>query len=125
MLAKLWKKVLLAICIIACIYNVMSKIVNRHSLEINLESVNDGNTVFNFERDKKEQKDSEVIDGVINNTQVNNEEMQQTNEATTDDASNENTETEVVSEEESQDQEENNTENQKKSNKNVQYMKFY
>ena len=46
MLAKMWKKVLLAVCIIACIYNVMSKLVNRHSLESNLKSANDGNTVI-------------------------------------------------------------------------------
>ncbi len=48
MLAKLWKKVLLAICIIACLFDVTYKIVNRHSLKVNLESVNDGVTVFDF-----------------------------------------------------------------------------
>ena len=46
MLAKLWKKVLLAVCIIACLFNIVSKIVNRHSLEVNLESVNDGSVVL-------------------------------------------------------------------------------
>ena len=39
MLAKIWKKLLLAICIIACIYNVMSKLVSRTSLERQLESI--------------------------------------------------------------------------------------
>ena len=39
MLAKVWKKLLLAICIIACIYNVMNKLVSRTSLEIQLKSV--------------------------------------------------------------------------------------
>ena len=39
MLAKVWKKALLAVCIIACIYNVMSKLVNRTSLEVQLRSV--------------------------------------------------------------------------------------
>lgn len=39
MLAKIWKKLLLAICIIACIYNVMNKLVSRKSLETQLNSV--------------------------------------------------------------------------------------
>ena len=39
MLAKIWKKLLLAICIIACIYNVMNKLVSRTSLEAQLKSV--------------------------------------------------------------------------------------
>lgn len=52
MLAKLWKKVLLAICIIACIFNIMSKLVNRTSLEANLKSANDGNVVFDFNSKK-------------------------------------------------------------------------
>jgi hypothetical protein len=33
MLPKIWKKVLLAICIIACLFNITSKLVNRISLE--------------------------------------------------------------------------------------------
>ena len=59
MLAKVWKKILFAICIIACIYNVMSKIVNRHSLEENLKSANDGNVVFEFSQ-KKDNTDSTI-----------------------------------------------------------------
>jgi hypothetical protein len=39
MLAKIWKKLLLAICIIACIYNIMNKLVSRKSLESNLRSI--------------------------------------------------------------------------------------
>lgn len=39
MLAKIWKKLLLAICIIACIYNVMNKLVSRTSLETQLNSL--------------------------------------------------------------------------------------
>ncbi len=70
MLAKLWKKVLLAVCIIACLFNIVSKIVNRHSLEVNLESVNDGSVVFNLSKDEeKQQVDSNVIEGVVNNEQ--------------------------------------------------------
>lgn len=72
MLAKLWKKVLLAICIIACIFNIMSKLVNRHSLKENLESANDGETVFSiFQKDEVIESESEqIIDGVINTDQT-------------------------------------------------------
>lgn len=55
MLAKLWKKVLLAVCIVACIFNIMTKLVSRNSLEVNLKSANDGNTVFDFTRKEKEE----------------------------------------------------------------------
>lgn len=68
MLAKVWKKVLLAVCIIACIFNIMSKLVNRHSLKENLESANDGQTVFSiFQKDEVVESESEpIIDGVMN-----------------------------------------------------------
>ena len=66
MLAKLWKKVLLAVCIIACLFNIMSKIVNRHSLEVNLESVNDGSVVFDFSKEKEQATSSDIIEGVVN-----------------------------------------------------------
>ena len=68
MLAKIWKKVLLAICIIACIFNIMSKLVNRHSLRENLESANDGETVFSiFQKDEVVESESKpIIDGVMN-----------------------------------------------------------
>lgn len=74
MLAKMWKKVLLAICIIACIYNIMSKLVNRGSLEANLHRANDGNTVFDFSSKKSDESEQEVVDGVImnNNTSTKN-----------------------------------------------------
>ena len=68
MLAKIWKKVLLAICILACIFNIMSKLVNRHSLKENLESANDGETVFSiFQKEEVVSGESEeIIDGVVN-----------------------------------------------------------
>lgn len=59
MLAKLWKKILLAVCIIACIFNVMTKLVNRTSLEANLKSVDDGTVVFNL-FEKKENDNNTV-----------------------------------------------------------------
>ena len=38
MLAKWWKKIGLLILIVACIFNVMTKLVNKMSLEDELES---------------------------------------------------------------------------------------
>lgn len=76
MLAKLWKKVLLAICIVACIFNIMTKLVNRNSLEVNLKSANDGNTVFDFTRKEKEEKGPGFIEEL---QQVMNEEQNKTN----------------------------------------------
>ena len=38
MLAKYWKKIGLFILIVACIFNVMSKFVNKLSLKTELES---------------------------------------------------------------------------------------
>ena len=67
MLAKIWKKALLAVCIIACIFNIMSKLVNRHSLKENLESANDGETIFSiFEKEEVVESESELIEGVMN-----------------------------------------------------------
>ena len=48
MLAKVWKKALLAICMIACIYNVMHKIVSRTSLEFQLESVKNQSSIIDM-----------------------------------------------------------------------------
>lgn len=73
MLAKLWKKVLLAVCILACIFNIMSKLVNRNSLEVNLKSANDGNTVFDFTRKEKDESSGpgfiEELQQVLNEEQ--------------------------------------------------------
>lgn len=73
MLAKMWKKILLAVCIIACMYNVMSKLVNRHSLESNLKTADDGTTVLeaikdNEEKNQSNKSDSNNEDGYINNS---------------------------------------------------------
>lgn len=37
-MSKIWKKLLLIILIFACLFNVVSKIVRRYSLEEELES---------------------------------------------------------------------------------------
>ena len=94
MLAKLWKKFLLAVCVIACIFNIMSKLVNRHSLRENLESANDGTTVFSiFQKDEvKESESQPIIEGVkspepanttenvVDNTAIITEEVEEVNE---------------------------------------------
>ncbi len=82
MLAKMWKKFLLAVCIIACIYNIMSKLVNRASLEANLRRANDGNTVFDFSSKESKNDNSEIVDGVIvqNTTTGNSAVYNTTNE---------------------------------------------
>ena len=59
MLAKIWKKLLLAICIIACIYNVMNKLVSRTSLEKQLKSIEVTSTINN-EENKKTNNSSKV-----------------------------------------------------------------
>lgn len=55
MLAKIWKKVLFAICIIACIYNVMNKLVSRTSLEVQLNNIElnhlKNEEVYEYKRD--------------------------------------------------------------------------
>lgn len=38
MIAKVWKKVLLFILIIACLFNIINKLVNKASLDRELES---------------------------------------------------------------------------------------
>jgi len=38
MVAKVWKKILLLILIIACLYNVVNKLVHKASLDQELES---------------------------------------------------------------------------------------
>lgn len=38
MIAKIWKKLLLAVLLIACLYNIVTKIVYKTSLEQELKS---------------------------------------------------------------------------------------
>ncbi len=54
MLAKIWKKLLMAICIIACIYNVMHKLVSRTSLEEQLKSVQEQTSLIDNNQNEKE-----------------------------------------------------------------------
>lgn len=45
MLAKIWKKLLLAICIVAILFNITYKIVNRTNLIEELKSVMGGEVI--------------------------------------------------------------------------------
>lgn len=38
MVAKIWKKILLFVLIVACLFNIVNKLVNKASLEKELES---------------------------------------------------------------------------------------
>lgn len=48
MLAKIWKKLLLAICIIAILFNITAKLVNRISLEKAISSAPEGVNIREF-----------------------------------------------------------------------------
>ena len=56
MLAKYWKKIGLFILIVACIFNVMSKIVNKLSLNNELEA---SATYVNQQEQQKENEQQE------------------------------------------------------------------
>lgn len=45
MLAKLWKKVALAVCIIAILFNITSKLVKKTNLKDELQSVLGGEAI--------------------------------------------------------------------------------
>jgi len=57
LLAKLWKKVLLAICIIAILFDITSKFVRRYSLDEELNSVVGKDSLSSIFSDKKDDKD--------------------------------------------------------------------
>lgn len=60
MLAKWWKKIALAICIIAILFNITYKLVHRTNLKAELEAVR-GEEAIKFSEDSKEK--SVVDDG--------------------------------------------------------------
>lgn len=61
MLPKIWKKVLLAICILACLFNVTSKLVNKTSLETNLDSIKGGISFSDLLKSFDEKKNANTI----------------------------------------------------------------
>ena len=56
MLAKIWKKVCLAILIIACLFNIVSKLVNKVSLNKELVS----SAQYMYEEYKYEQEENVI-----------------------------------------------------------------
>ena len=129
MLAKLWKKVLLAVCIVACIFNIMSKLVNRHSLKENLDNANDGVTVFDiFQKDEVVETESKpIIDGVMNQEPVS----EVINENDNKNISDESVTSEIIDTEieenttEINNQEDNSTENTEESSEETEVFKFF
>ena len=86
MLAKMWKKVLLAICIIACLFNITTKLVSRTSLEVNLKSVKDGESILSIFEEKEdntlnnnEETQAAPADKVLENSSINENSSTQTN----------------------------------------------
>lgn len=80
MLAKVWKKALLAICILACLFNVMYKLVSRTSLEVQLKSVqNQSSLIELFKQDitPKNETNSQQKEITTENRQVDTTEVKQ------------------------------------------------
>ena len=55
-MAKIWKKLLMAILIIACLFNIVNKIVKKYSLkqevESSIEYMQHANEISNIEQNK-------------------------------------------------------------------------
>ena len=58
MLAKIWKKVCLAILIIACLFNIMFKLVNKAKISLNDELVSSAQ--YMYEEYKYEQEENVI-----------------------------------------------------------------
>lgn len=68
MLAKVWKKLLLAICVIAILFNITSKLVKRTNLVSQLKSVIGGTSLaeyFNHE-DESINNTNTIVDNTKN-----------------------------------------------------------
>lgn len=61
MLAKVWKKALLAVCILACVINVMYKLISRTSLDVQLKSVQEQTSATNIWEDKQDEPEEENL----------------------------------------------------------------
>lgn len=66
MLAKIWKKLLLAVCIVACLFNVTNKIVHRESLELNLKNATQGSSIFSIIKEKAVELKENVTTSINN-----------------------------------------------------------
>lgn len=65
MLAKLWKKVALAVCIIAILFNITSKLVKKTNLKDELQSVMGGEAI-SFSEDNAVSENGETSDNTTN-----------------------------------------------------------
>ena len=84
MLPKIWKKLLLAICIIACLFNVMSKIVNRISIEKMIATQQEGVNIkelLNITDENPVVTNTNTIstydDTAVNNTVIQNQDEEE------------------------------------------------
>lgn len=71
MLAKIWKKLLLAICIIAILFNITYKFVSREKLTDQMKSVLHGNVIEFTTEEENTTIDNKVVNTVDNNTDTN------------------------------------------------------
>ncbi len=73
MVAKTWKKLLMAICIIAILFNIVNKLVIRTNLKEQVKSVLDSEPIFSiFNKDDDEIASSDYVDGVRNSNGTQN-----------------------------------------------------
>ena len=61
MLPRIWKKLLLAICIIAILFNITSKLVNRISIEKTIARIPEGIEVLDFFKTEESNKTEENV----------------------------------------------------------------
>jgi hypothetical protein len=75
MLAKIWKKLLLAVCIVACLFNITYKIVHKSSLKVELQSVVNGESLSSIFKSSSDEEDktlnNDYIDGIKDNVSKN------------------------------------------------------
>ncbi len=58
MLAKIWKKIALAVCIIAVLFNITSKLVKKTNLKDELQSVIGGEAISFTEESAENQEET-------------------------------------------------------------------
>lgn len=68
MLSKIWKKLALAICIIAILFNITNKLVNRTNLVTQLNSVVGGTSISEFFNNAKDSLNGQdtIVDKTTN-----------------------------------------------------------
>ena len=69
MLAKIWKKLLLCICIVAILFNITSKLVYKNNLTSQLKSVIGGSSLSEYFNKSEETtiNSQEVVDNTKDN----------------------------------------------------------